>query len=653
MKITFIVLIAVCLSFFASAQSEQAPPATNNLFLNHQSTTSPLKAHWDVQLSFNATDSAAGSIGQAAIALVNNEIWTSKWASDTMIRFDIDGTMIEKFSIAGLTGTRSITSDGTYLYFGTNTNTIYRVDPVTKTLAPPHITSAAINTSRFLTYDATLNGGAGGFWSGNFNTDIEAISMTGTLLTSIPATTHTLTGMYGAAVDNYSTGGPYLWVFHQGGANNSQVTAISLTTGLPTTFTYDMFPVLQSIYGSTSGLAGGCFVTNQLIPGEVSFMGLFQGTPENIVFAIELDPTVIIDDIIAVSLRPQHGYTQIPASQVFVENFEAGFRLDGPNVPDTVYAELNYYFEGTITGSDHLYATGLSINGSDTLIADFDPTNGVGQYTVELILSGSSSFTDGDQLNDTLRFNFEVTDSVFARDNGISNGTPYNVSTVDWAYAASMYELFQPDTIEAIWIQLETPFDGDTTFGIIYSISGGVPSTFVAASDTTIISSTINTYELTFSSPVILPAGQYAFGCYEGSNTTINLSQSNDLYTAGMNFFYLGSTLSWSGSSIPTARFIHPVFFRQTVDAIDESLALHFNVYPVPANDAINITFTNPTDQHSLVQIIDNTGRIISSMQVLPNSTQQQIDISNIASGYYYINWIHHSGTETAPIIIE
>lgn len=102
-----------------------------------------------------------------------------------------------------------------------------------------------------------------------------------------------------------------------------------------------------------------------------------------------------------------------------------------------------------------------------------------------------------------------------------------------------------------------------------------------------------------------------------------------------------------------TARFIHPVFFRQTIDAIEEPQVLQFSVYPVPANDAINITFTNPTDNISLLQIIDQTGRVIRSIQVLPNSHQQQIDISTIASGIYYVNWINHSVSETTPIVIE
>lgn len=653
MKKTIIATFAACLAVFATAQSDIAPQANKNAALTQKTVTVPLKAQWDLQTSFNVTDSTAGSVGWAAIAYFNNEIWASKWQSDTLARFNTNGTLIQKFLISGLTGTRSITTDGTYLYIGNNTNTIYRVDPATATLAPPHITSASVSTSRFLTYDATLNSGAGGFWTGNFNTDIDAISMSGTLLSSIPAATHTLTGMYGAAVDNSSTGGPYLWVFHQGGTNSSQITSIDLATGLPTAFTYDIFPDLQTPYGLSSGLAGGCFITNQLVPGQLSFLGMYQGTPDNIAFAIEINPTTIADDIVALSLKPNHGYTQIPESQVFAETFIATFRTDGLNTPDTVFGDVNYYFDGSLIGSEQVLETNLILGATDTLTTSaFTPSNGTGLYMIEMILSGDAAFSDGDASNDTVSFSFDVTDSIYARDNGISNGTPYNVSSVDWAYAVTMYELFQPDTIEAIWIQLETPVNSDTTFGVIYSMSGGIPSTFVASGDTVIIDSTMNAYLLTFSSPVILTAGQYAFGCYEGSNTVINLRQSNDIYTAGTNFFYTGSSATWSLSSIPTARFIHPVFFRQVVDAIEESAENHFNVYPVPASNVLNITFEAPSSK-SMVRIIDQTGRVIKSVNILSNTMNQQIDISNLAPGHYFVSWISPTGIETTPIIVE
>lgn len=227
MKIT-LGIIAIQLAAFSFAQNESLDIAPNT------SSNSPagVKALWDIQLSVNATSETDNSVGMASITFHNNEFWVSKWASDSIFRLSNKGTLISKFIISGVTGTAAITSDGNNLYFSNSSNTISIIDPISQTVAGS-ITSAASQISRFLTYDPTLDGGNGGFWTGNFSTDIFAISMTGAVLSSIPAATHTLGGMYGTAIDNETAGGPYLWVYHQAGTNNCQLTALDMNTGLP------------------------------------------------------------------------------------------------------------------------------------------------------------------------------------------------------------------------------------------------------------------------------------------------------------------------------------------------------------------------------------------------------------------------------------
>lgn len=271
----------------AGQVAEKAPEVKNSGIL--KSTN----AFWDLQNSFNSTIAAAGDVGMAAIAFYNNEFWVSCWQSDTLYRFTQSGTLISEFIISGLTGVRAITTDGTYLYMANNTKIIYRVNPSSQTLAPPHITSFALYDSRFITYDSTLNSGNGGFWSGNFSTDIEAISLSGALLSSIPAATHGLSGMYGAAFDNVSQGGPYLWVFCQMAPNNCQVNSIKIADGTGATYTHDVYAELQGTYGLSSGLAGGAFFTNELVTGKNSFIGLVQGSPYNVIFAYEISPTPV------------------------------------------------------------------------------------------------------------------------------------------------------------------------------------------------------------------------------------------------------------------------------------------------------------------------------------------------------------------------
>jgi hypothetical protein len=477
--------------FRMNSDAEKSPNIYHNLNFNLKN-----KANWDLQLSLNITTPNTGA-GQAAVAFVNNQFWTSKWASDTLIIYTNAGVFVEKFVISGLSGVRGITSDGTYLYMATNTNTIYRVNPTTKALVPPHITSASANTSRFLTYDPTLNSGAGGLWTGNFNTTIDAISMTGAVLASIPTATHSLSGMYGAAFDNVSAGGPYLWVFHQGGTNSCQVSALQLPSGTPTVYTRDAFMDVSATHGLNSGLAGGLFFSTSLVPGEVSLIGLIQGSPNNVLFSYEIELSVNVQDIAVQNFRPLKGYTMIPENQIFPETFSVSYANFGTQTVDTVYASVDFLHNGTPFYSEILSVSNVASAGTGVLSTTPQiPNQGKGIYSVFVTMGGQIGFVDDVVANDTMSFHFEVTDSIFARDNGIPTGADYSVSLTDWAYAASLFELVDADTLLGIWIKIQTPVDGDTTFAVVYNHDGVIPTTELSLGETVIIQSTVNDYFL-------------------------------------------------------------------------------------------------------------------------------------------------------------
>ncbi len=257
------------------------------------------RALWDIQFNYNATAATAGDVGMAGVIFFNNEFWVSKWQSDTIYRFSATGVLNSEFIIAGLTGVRSLTTDGSYIYAGTNSNTIYKINPTLQQLTPPHITvnaSVGINV-RFCTYDATLNAGAGGFWIGNFSTNIVALDMSGNTLSTIPAATHGLMGMYGAAIDNYTTGGPFLWIFDQSGTSMTTLYQLYATTGTQTGLVHDVMSDVGLAQGLSSGLAGGAFISNLLVPTKITLGGIIQGTPKNILFGYELTVPTGIDEL--------------------------------------------------------------------------------------------------------------------------------------------------------------------------------------------------------------------------------------------------------------------------------------------------------------------------------------------------------------------
>ncbi|MFZ1519435.1 MAG: T9SS type A sorting domain-containing protein [Ignavibacteriaceae bacterium] len=246
------------------------------------------EAIWDVQYEYDALTVTGAAGNAAAIYLPDvNEFWTSRWASALLHRWTSAGALIEEFSVAGVTGVRSLTYDGTFLYAGQNTTSIAIIDPATKTLVG---TITAPQTVRYITYDPTADGGSGGFWIGNFSTNPQLISMTGAVLSTLTYANLGTTSIYGAAWDGYSAGGPYVWFWGQGtGAGLPQVISqVSVATGLATGVTHDVITDVGA--GDATALAGGLFITEGLVSGYATIGGLKQGTPDEL-FGYELAQT--------------------------------------------------------------------------------------------------------------------------------------------------------------------------------------------------------------------------------------------------------------------------------------------------------------------------------------------------------------------------
>jgi Secretion system C-terminal sorting domain len=271
-------LLVVSASTFAQ-QSEVAPtPST------YASATE--RALWTIQLDANPTSIA---LGLAGTLWTGTEFWVSKWENDSIFTANAAGAVTGSFTIAGITAARSITTDGTSLYMGTAASNIYQVNPVTKTLMSTILTS--VPACRYLTYDPTLNAGAGGFWTGAYGSDITAVSMSGNTLSTIAASTHGLAGIYGMAYDPYSAGGPYLWAYDQdavSGATLVQLTIAGVMTGL----THDTNADLAG--GVGGGLAGGLFITNSFVSGQKTIGGMNQGLS---LFAYELSDPLGVNSI--------------------------------------------------------------------------------------------------------------------------------------------------------------------------------------------------------------------------------------------------------------------------------------------------------------------------------------------------------------------
>ncbi|MFO7524216.1 MAG: T9SS type A sorting domain-containing protein [Ignavibacteriaceae bacterium] len=287
-RLSILSLLLIVLFQFSGLAQFRSTDVSTDIQKDYRPSFDMTEALWDVQFNYDAT-AVTGAAGNAGAVYIEDleEFWTSRWASNINHRWTSSGTLIEQFTVTGVTGVRAFTYDGTFVYAGQNTTTIAIIDPVTRMMVG---SITAPQTVRYLTYDPTANGGAGGLWLGNFSTNLQLISMTGTVLTTHPYASLGVTSIYGAAWDGYSAGGPFLWLWGQGaGAGSPQwIVQIDPVTGLPTGVTHD---VLTDIgVGNVSAIAGGLFISEGLVSGFATLGGLLQGTPDRL-FGYELTPT--------------------------------------------------------------------------------------------------------------------------------------------------------------------------------------------------------------------------------------------------------------------------------------------------------------------------------------------------------------------------
>jgi len=625
-------LIILALAVTTQAQipgAESAPDIKNPLLHNDN------KAIWDLQASFNSTLSANGDVGMAGIAFFNNEFWISRWASDTLYRMDRTGALISEFVIANLTGTRSITTDGTWLYMANNTNTIYRVDPATATLAPPHITSEAPLTTRFATFDPTLDNGAGGFWTGNFNTDIVAINMSGTVLSTIPFLTHTLSGMYGAAYDGSSRETPTLWVFYQGGTSSTQLDALNLPDGTPAGISYDVMPDAITNHSLSSGLAGGTFFTEDFITGRGSLLGLIQGTPDNVVFSYST--TDDFDDAAITGFSMVEGYTRVPVPHTDMLKFQVDYLNAGTGTIGELRADFTVYFNDTEVASEAFSSFNILSGSEDSFVKAYTPQNGTGTYTIKVALGINTELTDIDPENDTASYTFEVSDSTFSRDRGLADQSAgYSIPSTGGGFVTTLYSLAEKDTVTGVWISLVSPVNNDITSAVICNTEELIPDTLIIKGLETVLEENVYDYYLKFANPVILKPGTYAFGCTQGENTSLNLAQSDDLYTENSNFIFADET--WSDPEVEKAFFIRPVLANKPVfvaTALDKSAFA--NIYPVPAETELHIVLKEDLPSAGNYSLFDMSGKLLNSGSIEKGASNFTISVDRYPAGLYLL----------------
>lgn len=626
------------------AQSQKLNPGHNQV-----------NALFDVQFNYNVTDSINRN-GMAGVVFTGTEFWVSQWQSDTIRTFSPTGVYTGFFKIPTVTGIRGMTFDGTSVYAGVNTTSIKVINPTTKTLTSQFTNAAGINV-RHITYDSTANGGAGGFWIGNFSTNIVQCSMTGASLQVITAATHGLTGMYGSSIDHWTAGGPYLWVYDQGGAATSRIVRLSLPGGTQTGLTHETMTDIG--VNLTSGLAGGMYITNKITGGIRTIIGVIQGTPDNMLFGYELNDLVLpAVDAALDSISPSSPYIMRPLNH-YTSNLTWGGAITNTGASTLTSTDLVVNVKNSVgttvfTGSGNIAnLASAATSGANTSTGLAASTTGT--YSVTSYCRVNAPQTDLVASNDTIKYFYMVTDTVYARENGNTNGS----LGIGGGTAGTLGQVFVTtvgDQARSATFRLNAPTFNDSTRVRLYSFSGTPGTVLASTAWHKITASDTNGVDLTlpfFGGPINLPAGSYFLGVDEVvDNITLATTPFN--FNANAAWVIFGAN-PWA--PIESYGFARTFMLRLNVGGTTGINSLTkengtFLVYPNPAQSQLNIALDKNISANAELSIYNVIGNNVYNTKV-NGSNAMTVDLNSFANGVYFVKLIDGNKVSTSRFVVE
>jgi hypothetical protein len=231
-----------------------------NAIINPHATYNPVDL-FDHQFDFICGDAS----GEAGVETNGDYIYTSKWNGDGFFCYEMDGTFLGWFPVAGEAAVRDLAYDGTYFYGAAASTSLYEMDFVGMSGTLISTLTAAVAT-RACAYDAEFDG----FWGNNWSDPITLYDRTGGILNQFNCGAYS--SYYGFARLN-DAGTEYLYGFAQsGGASQSVIVQIDPVTGVETGVTFDAIG-----YSTTgTGIAGGIAAFDSYAPGWWTLLGIIQ-----------------------------------------------------------------------------------------------------------------------------------------------------------------------------------------------------------------------------------------------------------------------------------------------------------------------------------------------------------------------------------------
>ena len=298
---------------------------------------------------------------------------------------------------------------------------------------------------------------------------------------------------------------------------------------------------------------------------------------------------------------------------------KSGTSMSAPNVTGTLILIQEHYknVNEDIMKSATLKALVCHTAEDDEITTGPDPKYGWGvldsKKSAELITDDSN----GDALISELTLENEGT---FELDFSVSSGQKL-VATIAWTdapgiSASGAADLNDPTPKLVNDLDIRLVKDGTTYFpwSLVYDSASGFSNT------NTVDNFVDNVEKIEIETP---DPGNYTLivthkGTLEGDNPFVGGNQNFGLVISGANF---QSSLG--------------------ISSFDD--ANNLMIWPNPANDILNYSFISSTDSNAIINLYDSQGRVVykKTKNSIINNVTENIDISNLSSGFYILSIRH------------
>ncbi|HEY1038373.1 MAG TPA: choice-of-anchor J domain-containing protein [Bacteroidia bacterium] len=361
--------------------------------------------------------------------------------------------------------------------------------------------------------------------------------------------------------------------------------------------------------------------------GQNVYIGFRNNSTDQFVLLIDdikVEVPLTFDAQLVSTVLPTE-YTLTPITQASPLNFSGSIRNNGTNALTNVM--LNVDVRNSANVSVYTASStpaGLASGATSTFtVAPFTPAT-VDSFSVKYYVSA----TEGDLVssNDTLYKSFETTDTTYARDSGIPNGS-LGIGAGVVGYIGQEFQVVNTDDLTSVTMAFIQGYAGRKCAAVIWDMVAGVPNAIVASTDT-ILYPDDNAFVAQIDihgGAVTLAPGSYVITAVE-FDSTLTLALTDQIFTTTRTW------VQWAANPWRHNEYFGSQFSKSYI------LRANFGINCVLAGSVATATSpscNNATDGMISVSTTGGTGALTYSWSPNVSTTNSA---SSLSAGTYTIN---------------